>query len=100
MNPMNTDNVVLDVSSKKYDDKGENFSDWVDEFLKVFDEKPKSTTHRPPDLMVEIKDEEDDDCVILDGDPMAKETVIDACETDEEVLVTRQKGEVKIFIFF
>ncbi|KAL1203210.1 RPM1 interacting protein 13 [Cardamine amara subsp. amara] len=84
-------NHIVDISSDEDNDKRDNFSDWIDEYLQLSDEKPKSTNSSDP--MVEIKDEDDDDCVILDSDPMAKESVIDTIETDD-VLVTGQKGEI------
>ncbi|EOA16498.1 hypothetical protein CARUB_v10004656mg [Capsella rubella] len=79
--------IVIDVSSGEEDYNSDLFGG----ILKVSDEKSKSADLFNP----MVKDEDDDDdCVILDCDPTAKEeTVIDTCGTDE-VLVLGQKGEI------
>ncbi|XP_010447935.1 PREDICTED: uncharacterized protein LOC104730464 [Camelina sativa] len=84
--------IVVDISSdEEDDDKRVVYSGSFDGILDFSDEKPKSTdlSH----LMVKNKDGDDDDCVILDCDPTAKENVVDTCGTDE-VLVVGQKGEI------
>ncbi|XP_010433179.1 PREDICTED: uncharacterized protein LOC104774205 [Camelina sativa] len=87
-------NIVVDISSdEEVDDKRVVYSGSFDGILEISDEKPKSTdlSH----LMVKNKDGDDDDCVILDCDPTAKENVVDTCGTGtDEVLVVGQKGEI------
>lgn len=82
--------IVVDVSSDEDDEKPVDYSYLFDEILGISDEKKpiKSTDLLNPTV------DDDDDCVILDCDPTAKETAIETCGTDE-VLVVGQKGEVK-----
>jgi len=90
MSSMN--HIVVDVSSDEDDDKPVDYSYLFDGILGVSDEKKpiKGTDLLNP--TVENEDD-DDDCVILDFDPTAKESAIETCETDG-VLVVGQKGEV------
>uniref|UniRef100_M4D3J6 RPM1 interacting protein 13 n=1 Tax=Brassica campestris TaxID=3711 RepID=M4D3J6_BRACM len=82
-------NGIIYLSSDEEDDKIVDHTDVFD------DEKPNHTGQRKPvssDVMVE---EEDDDCVVLDGDPYkTKETISNTCVTDDDILVLGQKGEV------
>lgn len=85
-------NGIIYLSSDEEDDKIVDHTDVFD------DEKPNHTGQRKPvssDVMVE---EEDDDCVVLDGDPYkTKETISNTCVTDDDILVLGQKGEVKSY---
>ncbi|KAG7545820.1 hypothetical protein ISN44_As12g012510 [Arabidopsis suecica] len=78
--------IVVDVSSDEEDDKPVDYSYLFDEILGISDEKK-------PIKSTDLLNEDDDDCVILDCDPTAKETAIETCGTDE-VLVVGQKGEI------
>lgn len=87
-------NHIVYLSSDEEDYKRVDYSDWLDGVLETSDEKPKRKSNLSDPTV------EDDDCVVLDGDPYkttAKETAIDTCETDE-VLVVGEKGEVKFVL--
>lgn len=88
--------IVVDVSSDDEDDKRVDYSDFFDGLMEVSNEMLKCNDLL--NLTVENVEDGDDDCVILDCDPTAKETVIETFETDE-VFVVGQKGEVKFSSF-
>lgn len=87
-------NDIIYLSSDEEDDKIVDHTDVFD------DEKPNLTGHRKPVSSNVMVEEEDDDCVVLDGDPYKtkeKETTFHTCETDDDILVLGQKGEVKSY---
>ncbi|KAF8114466.1 hypothetical protein N665_0036s0001 [Sinapis alba] len=84
-------NDIIYLSSDEEDHKLVDHTDFFD------DDKPKRTKQVSEDLMVE----EDDDCVVLDGDPYKtkeKQTTLHTCEADYDILVLGQKGECHCYI--
>ncbi|KAG2240123.1 hypothetical protein HID58_040909 [Brassica napus] len=84
-------NDIIYLSSDEEDDEIVDHTDVFD------DEKPNLTGHRKPVSSNVMVEEEDDDCVVLDGDPYKtkeKETTFHTCETDDDILVLGQKGEI------
>lgn len=71
-------------------------SNWVKHFLDMSDEElyevVSSDEVKKP---INVDDEDDDDCVILDGDPEKQVThVIDSPNGSDELLVVGEKGQV------
>lgn len=107
--------MIFDISSDEepaFDEprSGDDDHDWLTELLQTFDRetadsdevvvvgeynppkpKSKSKSSKPS------KDVDDDDCVVLDGDPDTPVGVVDDATSDgDDVLVVGQKGQVCI----
>ncbi|ESQ54377.1 hypothetical protein EUTSA_v10027052mg [Eutrema salsugineum] len=94
---MTSMNHIICLSSDEEDDKIEDYSGWLEEVLENSTEKHNSTAHRKSNPS-NPEEDGDDDCVVLDCDPYKttekKETKLDTCEADEEILVVGEKGEI------
>ncbi|CAJ1898589.1 unnamed protein product [Sphenostylis stenocarpa] len=65
--------------------------DWIKEFLDLSDEESKHVVLSE----VKIVDDDDDDCVILDGDPENRVTTLNDSPTEsDELLVVGEKGQI------
>jgi len=71
-------------------------SDWVKQFLEMSDEELSE--------VVVLGVDDDDDCVVLDGDPESQVKCVDDSSTgsgsDEEILVVGEKGQVNFSTSF
>lgn len=84
---MKTMPIVLDTTSEE---ETSIDSDWVKQFLEMSDEELSE--------VVVVSVDDDDDCVVLDGDPENQAKCVDDSSTgsgsDEEILVVGEKGQV------
>lgn len=86
-------NDIIYLSSDEEDHKLVDHTSFFD------DDIPKRTCQWKP-VSEDLTVEDDDDCVVLDGDPYktkVKETTLHTCEADDDILVLGQKGEVKSY---
>lgn len=123
---MDPEYVVLEVSSDEdvgldeklgFDDSGEDDCDWIQELLKEVDRETDTEDSNESDDVVlvsevvvssksklknsdtglkDLDEEDDDDCVVLDGDPDKPEAVENNQTVDEsdELQVVAETGQV------
>lgn len=110
---MESNPVIFDISSDEeaaFDEPrgGDDDHDWLTELLQTVDKEIASSDevivvgeYNPPKPKSKsksskpVKDVEDDDCVVLDGDPDEQVDVVDDTASDgDDVLVVGQKGQV------
>ncbi|KAJ4867302.1 RPM1 interacting protein 13 [Raphanus sativus] len=88
-------NDIIYLSSDEEDHKLVDHTSFFD------DDIPKRTCQWKP-VSEDLTVEDDDDCVVLDGDPYktkVKETTLHTCEADDDILVLGQKGEIACIDF-